>query len=387
MEDEHIIPPMDCEEMGKQNCRDASGHARILETCLEKNHKIYEDRVRQDNDKQGKAKGPYEVKLREKELEKEKVQTLMDIKTEKIKQKEKEEEEVRFRISDVRNNPQEYIADADKRPMGKFWIGLALLLPLSAYVILFYISASYSAFFRKIDVKVDRFAAIFDPLVFSKIESNYQMLIIMTMPFIFMGLGYLIHMFQASRMKQWRAKLILILLVTFVFDAILAYMIEEKIYKATATLTTPDYDLLIAFQEVGFWGIIFAGFVVYIVWGLVFDFVMKEHENLDKVRSFIMNERRKLEELKTAKEKLHEEWAKLKQELAPIEKELEHLRGILAGDVIPMEEYLNCHHGYMKGWLLAINTSLQMPKEVMNELVAECVKVGDDHLRKLGFKQ
>ena len=96
MEDEHIIPPMDCEEMGKQNCRDASGHARILETCLEKNHKIYEDRVRQDNDKQGKAKGPYEVKLREKELEKEKVQTLMDIKTEKIKQKEKEEEEVRF---------------------------------------------------------------------------------------------------------------------------------------------------------------------------------------------------------------------------------------------------------------------------------------------------
>src|SRR5690606_33215386 len=118
---------------------------------------------------------------------------------------------------------------------------------------------------------------------------------IATIPFAFMGLGYLIHMFQKH--KSWTSyiKIAVLFAVTFIFDAILAYQIEKKIYEIQKTPDSPPFDLKIAFSSVEFWGIIFAGFIVYIIWGLVFDFIMKEYDNFDKIKSFI---RTKIEDIK-----------------------------------------------------------------------------------------
>ena len=92
-------------------------------------------------------------------------------------------------------------------------------------------------------------------------------------------------------------KITALFIITFIFDAILAYLIEMKIYEFNKTPDSPEFDLSIAINKVEFWGIIFAGFVVYIIWGLVFDFIMKEYDNIDKIKAFIRAKREAIENL------------------------------------------------------------------------------------------
>ena len=77
-------------------------------------------------------------------------------------------------------------------------------------------------------------------------------------------------------------------MITFVFDSIIAYEITEKIYniKKENDLggNLPDFSVGLAFNSVSFWLVIFAGFVVYLIWGFVFDFVMEAHSKLDIVK-------------------------------------------------------------------------------------------------------
>ena len=47
----------------------------------------------------------------------------------------------------------------------------------------------------------------------------------------------------------------------------------------------PEYTISMAFQSVNFWMIIFAGFIVYLIWGFVFDFIMESHSKMDKITS------------------------------------------------------------------------------------------------------
>lgn len=47
-------------------------------------------------------------------------------------------------------------------------------------------------------------------------------------PFVFLGLGYLIHMFGEVKSRENYFKIGLLFTITFIFDAILAYQIEEK---------------------------------------------------------------------------------------------------------------------------------------------------------------
>ncbi len=72
-------------------------------------------------------------------------------------------------------------------------------------------------------------------------------------------------------------KIGMLFIVTFLFDAILAYLIEEKLYDLNKSLTDPPFSVSYALESPGFWVIIFAGFISYIIWGLVFDFIMHEH--------------------------------------------------------------------------------------------------------------
>ena len=166
-------------------------------------------------------------------------------------------------------------------------------MPITIYLIVFYISASYSGFFKTFET-TELSAAIFDAQALTKaIKDGWlESVFISTIPFAFMGLGYFVHMFQKEKRTGW-IKILGLYIVTFIFDCILAYQIEKKIYDFEKTLNSPPFDLPIAFRKVEFWGIIFAGFVVYIIWGLVFDFIMKEYENFDKIKCFISNSKKK----------------------------------------------------------------------------------------------
>ena len=95
---------------------------------------------------------------------------------------------------------------------------------------------------------------------------------LIAVPFVFLGLGYILHMLNRETKKSW-SKVVGLYVVAFVFDFILAYRIEEHAYNSTKTLTSPPFNIPIALASLDFWMIIFAGFVTYVIWGIVFDFI------------------------------------------------------------------------------------------------------------------
>lgn len=271
----------------------ASGEPVTFGVGLKNLYNSFEDLCRKQLNEQKILKQPYKEEQEKQRTELKKRETAVTIYEEQKNTVEKNINDRKFEMIDVKENPANYGIDIDKRPKAQFYIGLFILLPITIYLFVFYISASYSAFFKDFETG-SLTAAIFDANALGKAISDgwLEALFVGTIPFVFMGLGYLIHMFQKSKKTLAYFKLSALLILTFMFDVILAYLIEKKIFDFDRVLGE-NFSPSMAANSVNFWGIIFAGFVVYIIWGLVFDFVMKEHENVDKIKHSLVIRRKK----------------------------------------------------------------------------------------------
>lgn len=165
-------------------------------------------------------------------------------------------------------------------------IGLIILVPLTIYLFLFYSSTAYSAFFKEIDYTQALGSHMFDAqALFSSWQQSWTAgLFVLLITFIFMALGFILHQFSLQENKIKYLKVSSIILVTFVFDSLLAFMIAKNMYDAeslTIIESRPAYTLSMAFADVRFWVVIFCGFLAYIIWGLLFGFAMDSYNKLD----------------------------------------------------------------------------------------------------------
>ncbi|MDC8105918.1 beta-carotene 15,15'-monooxygenase [Chryseobacterium sp. B21-037] len=281
-------------EAGYRDSSRTNGNHSTLSICLDAVYSKFQNEEKEMVEKQQKLKESYINEQKNRETEIKALTVSQETKEEQLKNKNKEVENhqntieaLKAEILDLPRNPEKHNVKATKGASTKFWIGAFLLIPISLYLITFYISTSYSAFFKSFDAKSTVIQSVLDAQAFSKawnagaIEGAFVTLI----PFVFLGLGFLIHMFSENKTTANYIKLGLLFVVTFVFDSILAYEIESKLYELNKTFNSTDFNLKIAFTKIQFWGIIFAGFIVYIIWGLVFDFVMKEHKEKDKIKN------------------------------------------------------------------------------------------------------
>ncbi len=367
---------------GYNSAQLAHGSPLIFATCLEHNYENFKERCRQDVHEQQKLKEPYIVEIEKQKTELKKRETLKSIKEDELKKIEESIIKIDEDIINVRNNPEKYGLEVTKKPKAQFFIGLLILIPITIYLLVFYISASYAGFFKVFDSN-EVIAAIFDANALQKAMNDgwLETIFVCTIPFAFMGLGYLIHMFQKE--KKWGIiKVIALFVVTFIFDAILAYLIEKKIYDFDRVLTSEPFNLQIAFTKIEFWGIIFAGFVVYIIWGLVFDFVMKEYESIDKIRAFINKLKDEKVNLQNRKIEITNSLNKLIQEITAISSKISELQSRIDGFIFPNRKYLLYHSEYVKGWYMAISAEIALPHEKKDSLINECEKVSNEHLLK-----
>jgi len=361
-----------------------SGKPIVLQACLQNLFASFEDQCRRQELEQEKLKQPYKEEQERLRTELRKLETGLSIFEEKDLQNNQHIEKLHKDMIDVKHDPEKYGVEADKRPKAQFYIGLLVLLPITLYLLVFYVSASYSAFFKEftIDALV---AAIFDKDAFTNAfnDSWLEGILVTTIPFVFMGLGYVIHMMQKGRGILNYLKLTALLLVTFAFDALLAYAIEQKIYDFNKTLTDPPYDLSIALFEAQFWMIIFAGFVVYIIWGLVFDFIMKEYENLDKIKVFIQNKKEEIKNLQRVKEEMGEKLSEFRNQIIEVKGKIAEIQSKINGFIFPIKEYLLYHTQYKEGWFQAIMTEIALPSNKKEELLQSCEDMADLHLKEM----
>ena len=369
-------------ESGYGSSKQAEGNHMIFRACLEDVYMDYKGKCRKDEELQKVLKEPYVNERGKHETELKKRLTVKGIMEESIVNVEDKIKCCHADIAEVKHNPEKFVEDVNKKPKAQFYIGLIVLIPITFYLLVFYMSASFSAFFKNFDTD-ELAAAIFDGNAFSKaVEGGWlEGVFIATIPFAFMGLGYLVHMFQKH--KNWLSylKIAILFIVTFVFDAILAYQIEKKIYEIERTPDSPAFDLEIAFSKTEFWGIIFAGFVVYIIWGLVFDFIMKEYDNFDKIKSFIRSKREEIKNYEQGISKYINKLNPLKEEISEIEGKIKDLQRTIDGFVFSNKQYLSYHTEYVKGWFLAIGDNFDSKKR-RNELLEKCKEEERIHLEK-----
>jgi len=369
-------------ESGYGSSKQAEGNHRVFRTCLEEVYMDYKGKCRENDQLQKELKAPYLDEKGRQETELKKRKTALSLLEENITSIEDKIRDLKNDMVEVKRNPEVYGLEVDKRPKAQFYIGLFVLLPITLYLLVFYISASYSAFFKNFDT--DKLGeAIFDAHAFTNaFKASWQEgIFVITIPFAFMGLGYLIHMFQKQKGALSYVKIFMLFAITFIFDAILAYLIEQKLYDFYKTPDSPAFDLSIAFSSVEFWGIIFAGFIVYIIWGLVFDFIMKEYENFDLIKSFIRSKRQEIKNKELELLKIEEKLPPIKEEISGFEGKILDLQRTIDGFVFSNKHYLTYHAEYVKGWFLAIADNFDAIKR-RDELYKSCEEQEKLHLVK-----
>jgi hypothetical protein len=371
-------------EQGFGDSKNASGSHLSLKPGLEKMYTAFNAKEKRNEQKQERLKQEPKEKKAEQEKNKARFETATDIKREKIEIKQQENNNLKHEIVELKKNPQKKPDGPIMNSMVQFYIGIIILLPLTLYLLVFYVSASYSAFFKDFESQ-EVMAAIFDGQTLSKALADgwLELAFVCTIPFAFMGLGYLIHMFQRSNTRMPYIKIMLLFAITFVFDAILAYQIDLKIYEFNKSLLSPPFDMKIAFQDVKFWGIIFAGFITYIIWGLVLDFILKEHDKRNPVRNELIAKQAQIDFNKREITKLEEGLDEFKENINSCEGLINKYEIRINSYNMDSQMYQEVHASYYKGWIYAIDKELALPQKEKDALKIKCQEVSEAHINKV----
>lgn len=319
MPNSSLVVSNDLQAFGAEQSAKVSGNPQVLNTHLEW---FFQDALRNANGKN------YEQQKKIDELNKEITglesnndKLLNDIKNieSKITLTEKEITEKREietqDIADKRksiNNKQieiDKIKNGDYSVLGTevkpgdrlgYFLGLAIWSILTFYLVIFYTSVIHSAFILdpvKAAIAGAQKGAFFSMTIvnLNAIPETFQIYgvigvaFLLFATFMFIALGYLIHKFSRS---EQHAKAISVYAFTFLFDALLAYTIVEKIYNVERNAgkvgsdgkTLPAWDWHYVFATMDFWIILMAGFAVYIIWGFILEYMISEYDNIVPAR-------------------------------------------------------------------------------------------------------
>ena len=370
---------------GYETSKSCQGNMQNLQTSLDAIYQRFENKCKTDFITQERLKQPYITEQKgKKTLLLNKVEELEKLEN-KVKNSNEDIEKLKNDCRKVKVNPQEFFTNIDKKASAKFWVGISFLLPLAVYIFIFYISTAYSAFFRVFDPGTGLFQGMFYPKALSKAYEDgiLELGFVLFIPFIFFALGYLIHMFQEKRGTINVLKIGALFLITFLFDAILAYLIDEKLYNLNKTFSSEPFNISVALQSISFWVIIFAGFVSYMVWGLVFDFVMKENADRDKIQSFIKNKKDEIFDKEKIISKNQSKITSIEDDIADIKIRISELQNIIDGFILPVRNYKSLSSDYLQGWQEYIAAGLAMGKNEKDDLLLECRRIFDKHVKKL----
>jgi hypothetical protein len=221
--------------------------------------------------------------------------------------------------------------------------------------------------------------AIFDAKAISNAlrDGVTELIFILAIPFVFIGLGYLVHKFQEAKGKIKYVKITGFLILTFIFDAIIAYSIDEKLYNIklnnSFSNSLPSYSFALAFKSVSFWLIIFAGFVVYLIWGFVFDFVMEAHSKLDAVKVNIKTKTEQIEVIEKEISEYENKLTQLRLDLGKNNGEISREKAIIDGIIIRPQAVKEMLTQFMVGWHSWLSEGREYNRSEHNQVYEEFV--------------
>lgn len=308
---------------GKRCCGLANGNPVSLPPFLQSIYNSEKNQQAQDAAQQQKLKIQTQDEINNLDTRIKQEENNVELQKKKIDEVKERITELTQKIAGLRHSNSE----VNKSANTKMILGIVILIPLTVYLFMFYSSTFYSAFFKDFETAANTGikAAMFDPQALGNAlsEGVTELLFVLCAPIIFLGLGYTLHIFTQQKSNSKYLKMVAIVLVTLLFDCILAYLIGKSIYdfnRLNSLEDLPEYSIPLAIQDINTWAVIFCGFVVYIIWGIVFDMAYTGFEDRT-------SNKREIDacEIKINSEKAKE--AQLDQELNDLKNKLLGLNG------------------------------------------------------------
>lgn len=257
--------------------------------------------------------------------------------------------------------------EKNKQANVKFWIGSAILVVLTIYLFIFYSSTFYSAF---IHTPEDLSSAMFDPQAIPDAFSHGVMsgLFLCTVPIIFLGLGFGLHYITEQEGIGKYIKGGILVLVTLMFDCILAVAIAKGLYQIQAANSwneVPEFNISMAAGDLNVWAVIFCGFIVYMIWAVVFDLTVTAYGDIRSNESMIIKLRQQIEKEKVNSEAIKNEILKNQGDIQQKTVAKDNLLAQLRVAVINPNVIFNAFTQFYQGWITTLNAvNLGQQKEI-----------------------
>jgi len=249
----------------------ASYLQRILNGDLvEEPYKGFTDEEKKDRTKQIKE---LEKKVKEKEEANAKIEA-------DVKEKEKGIDKYRkdlLQIREARSKDNDKLK-SENFSLVKFSLNFFILAMLSIYLFFFYVSATYKALYVDFEGIAESIAAgegtgsiMPGPYELGQaLQYNYLLFVV---PFVFYAFGWAFHILLELKNKFKFVFLGMLIAVTFTVDFLLAMIISNNTENAKELmgLKTVSWS-----QSPSFYIILFLGFLVYVIWSILLDSLLRE---------------------------------------------------------------------------------------------------------------
>src|SRR5258706_392540 len=214
-----------------------------------------------------------ELHLKEKEEANAKVE-------EEIKAKEKDIDKYRkdlLQLREKRSKDKEILKSESFSAL-KFSLNLFLLAMLSVYLFFFYVSATFKALYVDFEGIAERIArgegtGSIMPGAYELAEALQYNYLLFVVPFVFYAFGWAFHIILEMKDKVKFFFLSMLIAVTFPVDFLLAMIISNNTENEKSLMGLPAISWN---QSPTFYIILFLGFLVYIIWSILLDSLLRE---------------------------------------------------------------------------------------------------------------
>lgn len=241
---------------------------------------------------------------------------------------------------------------SNRMSLVKFYLGLLILAILTVYLFIFYSSTFYSAFIQGPSTVTD---AMFNSQALPDAFSRGIMsgLFLITVPIIFLGLGYGLHYFMEQKSSSKYLKVGALVMITFMFDCILAIKIAQSLYNLQIVNTwgaMPPFTMSMALADLNVWAVIFCGFIVYMIWAVVFDMTISAYDDCKSNRRQIESLNRKAQDLSNKKVILSQKAESINGEISQLMIKKEKLKAQLNQGIFSITLIRQAFAEFFSGW-------------------------------------
>lgn len=182
-----------------------------------------------------------------------------------------------LKIREVKNKDHEKLKRETFSP-SKYGVNLFILIMLSVYLFFFYVSTAYKALYVDFEKVADGIAQGLGtgsvmPGPYELAEALQYNYLLFLVPFVFYAFGWAFHILLELKHKMRIVFLSLLIAVTFTVDFLFALLIHDntEMAKELMGLETVKWS-----SSSTFYIILFLGFLVYIMWSILLDSLMRE---------------------------------------------------------------------------------------------------------------